>query len=656
MRGISAACLMTVLLMLASPAYAEERTFWIEDYVEDPANQAGFSVSLFTAQGEEILPEQDCFLLVPDEAVRIVFSFWTDEEAGVSPGIYRLFLPENLLPEIERDCWFDAEAGGELAFDWRITGENVFEMRFFPGCEDYYALEASVSFEAAVLRSEEPLPLFKDLTVFADPEMERPGAFSLEKTGSYVLETGAVRWTVTADLPAHISGACARYSLSDVLYCGSYYAPSWEDIEASLSIGDETVLLKEVSQAGGGDEFSYAITSTDLNGTSTKSFTLLSRCRCSAQGCPDAEGCLGESRPAFCACHSLKKNARLTITWSEPPADESTFLKSGITNQIACNSQSAIAKVNPPDLLAKAYLGNEGNLARYKVQINGEGCDFGDETLRVEDTVNGAKLVPGSVRIYEEGVETWSELPEGSFETVLDEDLTGFSVQILSPGNRRFSIEYEVVPRRTGDVSNHVSLSAFGRRWKETVTRRLIYDSSVKSAKMKVRKRASKSLRPVAGALYGLFSEDGKMIASARTDTNGEALFSYNWTSGVIFVRERVYYVKELESPEGFYLDETCYPVCLAGRPEGYEGALSPLTDESVPALEVFDEQYFILPETGRGGISRLPALLLLLALLLFTCPPGMRMLIANRCQPYKDFIGRQVRKVEKQIGSRFQE
>ena len=98
--------------------------------------------------------------------------------------------------------------------------------------------------------------------------------------------------------------------------------------------------------------------------------------------------------------------------------------------------------------------------------------------------------------------------------------------------------------------------------------------------KIKLRKTEEGGSNPVAGATYGLFSDEdclNLIYQFPQTDSNGEAVNADKYPCG------EQYYVKEIEAPSGYELSETIYPVKIEAKEETeivYELAV---TDKKTP-------------------------------------------------------------------------
>ena len=98
--------------------------------------------------------------------------------------------------------------------------------------------------------------------------------------------------------------------------------------------------------------------------------------------------------------------------------------------------------------------------------------------------------------------------------------------------------------------------------------------------KIKLRKTEEGGSNPVAGATYGLFSDEqclNLIYQFPQTDSNGETVTADKYPCG------EQYYVKEIEAPTGYELSETIYPLTIEAKEETeilYELAV---TDKKTP-------------------------------------------------------------------------
>ena len=96
--------------------------------------------------------------------------------------------------------------------------------------------------------------------------------------------------------------------------------------------------------------------------------------------------------------------------------------------------------------------------------------------------------------------------------------------------------------------------------------------------KIKIRKTEEGRNNPVAGAIYGLFSDEdclNLIYLFPQTDSNGETVTADKYLCG------EQYYVKEIEAPTGYEISDIIYPVAIEADEE----------PENIYELEVTDEK-----------------------------------------------------------------
>ena len=121
------------------------------------------------------------------------------------------------------------------------------------------------------------------------------------------------------------------------------------------------------------------------------------------------------------------------------------------------------------------------------------------------------------------------------------------------------------------------------------------------------------------GAIYGLYAEDGKLIAQHETAADGNLSFATNVVEGIIYELDKPYYIQEITPPKGYGLDtkkywfyfgasrnaETEQSFAANHQGEGELKYVAPKANNATSyefSLELTDEKIYILPETGGIG------------------------------------------------------
>lgn len=98
--------------------------------------------------------------------------------------------------------------------------------------------------------------------------------------------------------------------------------------------------------------------------------------------------------------------------------------------------------------------------------------------------------------------------------------------------------------------------------------------------KIKLKKTEESSEQPVAGAVYGLFSDENCLnliYTFPVTDDNGETETAEKYPCGEQF------YVKEIEAPASYELSNMVYPVTIEAKEEGEIAYVLAVTDKKLP-------------------------------------------------------------------------
>ena len=119
---------------------------------------------------------------------------------------------------------------------------------------------------------------------------------------------------------------------------------------------------------------------------------------------------------------------------------------------------------------------------------------------------------------------------------------------------------------------------------------------------------------PLYGAVFGLYSEQGGLIADNTTDAEGSLLFRTTVDKGIILREHVLYYMQEIQAPPTYLLDDTKHWfVFCSNKEDSCEKCSEILGDtggtripfESIEPIraENFPAQYE-LPSTGGSGMK----------------------------------------------------
>ena len=190
-------------------------------------------------------------------------------------------------------------------------------------------------------------------------------------------------------------------------------------------------------------------------------------------------------------------------------------------------------------------------------------------------------------------------------------------IVILKPEAVQYTLNYDaalIIPTGvTGGVkySNSASVTLFGKTITSGSDEKVYADINIsaKNYQIQIIKTDADSGNALAGAVFGLFNENGGQIASGTTDENGELLFQTNVTQGVILREHSPYYIQELEAPEGYLCDGTKHWFLFCEEETGkciYESEIEGIQIISGAQLGKVEIKNpcaaYVLPETGGAG------------------------------------------------------
>ena len=405
---------------------------------------------------------------------------------------------------------------------------------------------------------------------------------------------------------------------------------------------------------------------------STKELILVNRCTCADEKlCLESESghcscSMLKNYPGWCSCWCLGENATVDITYKNAVngadgtyilQNQNSLEKAGTltyenrvtltgTDRDSTVIKKATASVEYGNMIEKhetVKASEEGGYqSEFRIAVNKDKADFSkldadgdgkyDKQVVVRDEMNNLKLVPGSMRITAEDADGGkTELNAGTdFNVDVKQTDTGaqLEISINKLGRFTYCIDYNTqVYSQEKDKTIEISNDVFLRLYRELnnpgyrYSRRFIYSEQWDYLKYEVELLKvdynNHKLR-LEGAVYGLYSADGTLMAERTTDKDGRCTFATNAVEGLIFSTDTMYYIKEISPPKGydiniapywFYFSRTRDSEGEHKLEEAYPGVsityVAPNDDKSFTAkMELTDEKCFVLPETGSDGTN----------------------------------------------------
>ena len=353
-----------------------------------------------------------------------------------------------------------------------------------------------------------------------------------------------------------------------------------------------------------------------------------------------------KSKELYDANSRIVNVARL---WNQ---DQNVNAGEGLEARDDVNYSNMIGKTGSP------VVGSATPTLEYTVTVNNnpkaeQRPDMGDTPLEIRDTVvSNGKIVPGSFRVFRMSDNTEiSESPDG-YQVALADDARSFVVTLYNPGSSPFKIVYRMEQE---DPNNNVNMNraviANSGDSRMAVQVNADYDKTGSEWTAKnygIRVQLTKKYEcdnPPKGARFGLYeANDDKLIAISATEAGGgqndqssvhtqRTCFTYydgEWTpvtyapyahSGsdgsdgsdgsediIVFSTavgmkfNKVYYVKEIEAPEGYVtLEDRIYFYACNPNPAKANVVPSKATELIEQGVTVYrlDDWAVVTNETG---------------------------------------------------------
>lgn len=125
-------------------------------------------------------------------------------------------------------------------------------------------------------------------------------------------------------------------------------------------------------------------------------------------------------------------------------------------------------------------------------------------------------------------------------------------IHVANPGAYCYQFTYKTVAKSdggAGEVKNEAQVTLWGR---EFCAEDYSFSSSAEEYFVRMKKSEEDSGRAVPGALYGLYSSTGELMVQGVTDALGECLFRGDPVNGFLLDRDCLYYLQEIEAPDGY--------------------------------------------------------------------------------------------------------
>ncbi len=518
-------------------------------------------------------------------------------------------------------------------------------------------------FSATIIDENEPEPDGDNW--IADGNIQKNGEIDelVDDTITYTITAVVPRYTESAN-----GGKAYEWSIDDAMSSrGSYggdYNNDMSDVEIVLTSTQypNGIIIPSVENATDEDEYAFYV---KVDSDKKDEIIFLNRCSCENTNCADwSDGCGNlYDDTGFCSCWLSVYNATFTITYSvdiseiiQGMEDANTSSSTRITNDVTLyNGPDSLVDID--DDLQYIYrpftksettnpdrnTENKG-VGSYKIEISEHDVDYSwADDIEVTDVMDNLALVKDSLTVTvgdtvltlideEEAAKLDKDSNHDKYysytytDVTEDGEMTGGTlvIKIWYPTNQNITIEYQASvisynTSPTGDYSNSVTVAGTGYTLKGSYEEGSSGQggSGLTLSMTLTKVDADDNDVLLEGAVFEIYrhveDDDDILVDTLTTGEDGTFTFESNDDKGYWMDRDVLYYVKEIEAPDGYTPDTTLYGFVFLRN--GYEGTYPDgLDPQNVILGEPDGDQIHIeitventsstvkLPKTGGSG------------------------------------------------------
>ena len=255
-------------------------------------------------------------------------------------------------------------------------------------------------------------------------------------------------------------------------------------------------------------------------------------------------------------------------------------------NAQSATVDSSVAVVTIPQLFKKELVGDyNGFMAHYKITVNeakvvltnGSALNICDEMTDTLVYLNGSMIITtedanGNVATLVPNVDFTVEYDGSGTKTddngrpvhVLD-------IKILHPQPVKYILDYDttlVIPDEITEgltYANSATITLWGDTISSSEDERVFaeFNIATNTYKINLKKISAETGLPLAGAKFGLYNENGGLITTLETASDGTLTFKTDIINGIVLLEHKFYYVQEIEAPFGYRPDDTKHWLCF---------------------------------------------------------------------------------------------
>lgn len=534
----------------------------LKDYVlsRGSTNElANFNVSLLDAGGITIEPDDNGIYHVYENDLYYLNVHFYAPMGIPEKGIYQYIMPEGIKAIQILSQNIRASDGAEIGILEILESGKILSISM----KENKKIRLNVTFSCTV-DFERENPAIKI-------ESHKDG--SIAKTGYFNGLTGQFEWTITAQIPAYAGGKAKEWGIGDILY---------DPIEADAHYWKQDQ-IDQVDILYGGTRYQLF----DENIAPAKNMDIAYRwdsrkkpARLFLVNRTNEDECEN-----YCTHWRVKENVKIIIHYSNTLDESNLWIKniedeSVLQNDALLNNSRITSELNLSPILSKSHFSDS---SKYTITLNPDFYDLSRQEVVIDDVMTGnAYYVTGSMTVLvtdKNGVTF--PLQYGTDFTVekVDGSAQHIRIHVANPGAYCYQFTYKTVAKSdggAGEVKNEAQVTLWGR---EFCAEDYSFSSSAEEYFVRMKKSEEDSGRAVPGALYGLYSSTGELMVQGVTDALGECLFRGDPVNGFLLDRDCLYYLQEIEAPDGYEKNETRTWFYFAES--DYEQSIRPLLEEA---------------------------------------------------------------------------
>lgn len=534
----------------------------LKDYVlsRGSTNElANFNVSLLDAGGITIEPDDNGIYHVYENDLYYLNVHFYAPMGIPEKGIYQYIMPEGIKAIQILSQNIRASDGAEIGILEILESGKILSISM----KENKKIRLNVTFSCTV-DFERENPAIKI-------ESHKDG--SIAKTGYFNGLTGQFEWTITAQIPAYAGGKAKEWGIGDILY---------DPIEADAHYWKQDQ-IDQVDILYGGTRYQLF----DENIAPAKNMDIAYRwdsrkkpARLFLVNRTNEDECEN-----YCTHWRVKENVKIIIHYSNTLDESNLWIKniedeSVLQNDALLNNSRITSELNLSPIFSKSH---SSDSSKYTITLNPDFYDLSRQEVVIDDVMTGnAYYVTGSMTVFvtdKNGV-TFPLQYETDFTVEkVDGSAQHIRIHVANPGAYCYQFTYKTVAKSdggAGEVKNEAQVTLWGR---EFCAEDYSFSSSAEEYFVRMKKSEEDSGRAVPGALYGLYSSTGELMVQGVTDALGECLFRGDPVNGFLLDRDCLYYLQEIEAPDGYEKNETRTWFYFAES--DYEQSIRPLLEEA---------------------------------------------------------------------------